>query len=328
MNRLSHSLVVFCMLFGIGFWVKLLFSPERAAAQETMREKTEFQDLDYPFPTKTMELSGGVRLAYTDEGASTARETIIFIHGLGSYLPAWKRNVEALRSEYRCIAIDLPGYGKSSKGEYPISMSFYADVVAEFIGKLGLQSAILCGHSMGGQISMTVALKHPQKVKKLILCAPAGFEAFSEGEKQWFREVVTAQGVRLTPPAQIRTNLMGNFYTMPPDAEFMITDRILMRGMKQFDWYCWTIVKSVQAMVNEPVVERLHQIQQPTLILYGENDNLIPNPFLHGGKTESVAKVGASKIPTNKLVIVPRCGHFVQFDQSELVNEEIRGFLR
>jgi pimeloyl-ACP methyl ester carboxylesterase len=98
--------------------------------------------------------------------------------------------------------------------------------------------------------------------------------------------------------------------------------------MKQFDWYCWIIVKCVQGMVNEPVIERLGQISQPTLILFGENDNLIPNPFLHGGKTELVAKVGATNIPTNKLIMVPHCGHFVQFEQSDKVNEEIRAFLR
>jgi pimeloyl-ACP methyl ester carboxylesterase len=318
----------FAMVLELLFWFKSFLSPERARAQETLSKFTEFSRLEYPFPTKSMELSGGVLLAYTDEGPASPRETIIFIHGLGSYLPAWKRNIEELRSEYRCLAIDLPGYGKSSKGEYPISLGFYADVVAEFIEKLGLQSAVVCGHSMGGQIAMTLALKNPAKVKKLILCAPAGFEAFTEGEKQWFRETVTATGVKLTTPSQIRTNIMSNFYTMPADAEFMITDRVMMRNMKQFDWYCWTIVKCVQAMVNEPVNDRLHLIQQPTLIIYGENDNLIPNPFLHGGKTESVARIGGEKIPNNKLVLVPRCGHFVQFDRSEVVNQEIRDFLR
>jgi pimeloyl-ACP methyl ester carboxylesterase len=326
MNFSQKSFALTIMVFGLSFWMRMFFLPERVQAQQTLGEYTDFTKLEYPFPTKTIELSGGVQLAYTDEGTGT--ETIIFVHGLGSYLPAWKRNVEDLRSQYRCIAIDLPGYGKSSKAEYPISMTFYADIIAELITKLGLQSAILCGHSMGGQISMTAALKYPQKVKKLILCDPAGFEAFSEGEKQWFREVVTAAGVKLTSPSQIRTNLISNFYTMPPEAEFMITDRVLMRGMKQFDWYCWSIVKSVQGMVNEPVVERLALITQPTLILFGENDNLIPNPFLHGGKTEGVAKAGAAKIPTNKLVMIPRCGHFVQFEQPEMVNREIRDFVR
>ncbi|MCS6809350.1 MAG: alpha/beta hydrolase [Bacteroidota bacterium] len=315
------------MLFGLGVWLKALFVPEYAKAQQAVQEYTEFSQLHYPFAIKYIELSNGVQIAYTDEGNANARETLIFIHGLGSYLPAWKRNIEVLRSEYRCIALDLPGYGKSSKGAYPISISFYAGVIAEMIDKLGLRQAVVCGHSMGGQIAIMLALKYPQKVKKLILCAPAGFEAFTEGEKQWFREAVTAQGVKLTSPAQIRTNIMNNFYTMPADAEFMITDRIMMRGMKQFDWYCWTIVQCVQAMVNEPVIDYLDQIMQPTLILYGENDNLIPNPFLHGGKTELVARVGASRIPNSTLVMVPRCGHFVQFDQSEIVNNEIRRFL-
>jgi len=310
----------------------------------------DFSELQYPFATKYAQLTvqgNAVRVAYIDEGPPNATETIVFIHGLGSYLPAWKKNVEVLRSQYRCIAIDLPGYGKSSKNPqfgastptaasyphsvYPYSMTFFADVVAALLEERGLANATLCGHSMGGQISMTTALHHPQRVKNLILVDPAGFEGFTEGEKQWFREVVTATGTKLTPPTQIRANLMGNFYDFygnAPDAEFMITDRIAMRSAQGFDQYCYAIVKSVQAMVDQPVLDRLSQISQPTLVFFGEQDNLIPNPFLHGGFTSTVAESGAAKIPRSRLVMVPNAGHFAQFERPDIVNQSIREFLK
>ena len=286
----------------------------------------EFSELKYPFPVKTAELSNDIKIAYVDEGSG--EETIIFVHGLGSYLPAWKKNVAALKENFRCIAVDLPGYGKSSKEVYPLTMEFYADVLAEFIDKLNIDNATIAGHSMGGQIGIVMALKYSQKVKRLILAAPAGFELFTDGEKQWFREVMTVDFVKLTPAQLIRANIVVNFYNMPDDAEFMVTDRIALRKARDFEKYCYTIVKSVAGMVDQPVYDLLEKITQPTLIIFGENDNLIPNRYLHGGTTYNVAKVGDQKIPNSKLVMVKKCGHFVQFEKPEVFNQAVIEFMK
>lgn len=286
----------------------------------------EFSELQYPFPVKTIQLSNNITLAYVDEG--TGGEPIIFVHGLGSYLPAWKKNVAALREHVRCIAVDLPGYGKSSKDIYPGTMEFYADVLAELIDKLKLNSATIAGHSMGGQIGMVMALKYSEKVSRLILVDPAGFEKFSDGEKRWFREVMTVDGVKLTPVQQIRANVVANFYNMPVDAEFMITDRIALRAAQDFEKYCYTVVKSVEGMVDQPVYHLLNKITQPTLIIFGENDNLIPNPYLHGGWTRDIGKIGKQMIPNSELVLIPDCGHFAQFEKPEIVNDAMLKFMK
>lgn len=80
-------------------------------------------------------------------------------------------------------------------------------------------------------------------------------------------------------------------------------------------------------MIDEPVIDRLDQITQPTLILFGANDNLIPNRYLNPGKTVDIAKYGASKIKGSKLVMVPKCGHFMMFEKPEVFNQEVLGFL-
>ncbi len=288
-------------------------------------EEIEFSDLQYPFPVKTSTVKDNLELAYVDEGSG--QQTIIFIHGLGSYLPAWQKNIAGLKDSYRCIALDLPGYGKSGKGVYPIDMEFYVDVLTEVMDNLDLESVNLAGHSMGGQIAMIAALKYPDRVKSLILIAPAGFEEFTPGEGQWFHDVMTVDFVRLTPVQQIRANVAGNFYNMPAEAEFMVTDRIALRKADDFEKYCYAVVKSVQGMVDQPVHQLLDQIRQPALIVFGENDNLIPNPFLHPGKTVNIAKTGAEKIPNSRLVMIPKCGHFAQFEKAEIVNRSIRDFL-
>ena len=284
------------------------------------------EDLKYPFEVKYTSVNDDIELAFVDEGKGG--HTIIFIHGLGSYLPAWQKNIEVLKEDYRCIAVDLPGYGKSSKNPHSGMMTFYADVMAQFMDNLGVEKAVFAGHSMGGQISMVMALEHPQKVEKLVLVSPAGFERFSEGQKEWFREVMTLKGVKLTSVDAIETNLAYNFYNLPEDAQFMISDRIAMRNAKDFDNYCYAVVQSVHGMVDQPVIDKLEQIQQPVLILFSENDNLIPNRYLNPGKTYDVAIVGDQRIPDSKLVMVPKCGHFLQFEKPEVLNNELKAFVR
>ncbi len=257
----------------------------------------------------------------------TGPETIIFIHGLGSYLPAWKMNIDSLRKDYRCIAVDLPGYGKSSKGKYPGSMTFFAGIIREFAQKMNLQEVTLAGHSMGGQIAIVAALGYPELVKKLILMAPAGFETFHKGQREWFREVFTPDLVKLTSVNQIRENLGYNFYRFPESAAFMITDRIEMRSAIDFPGYCYIIPECVKGMVDEPVFDYLPDVSQPTIVFFGEYDNLIPNRFLNGGKTEKYARMGAERIPDCTLHMIPEAGHFVQFESWKTVNHHILQFM-
>jgi len=286
--------------------------------------KMEFDELKYPFDIKYVSLSEGRNIAYADEGSG---EAIIFIHGLGSYLPAWQKNISELKNNFRCIAVDLPGYGKSSKEIHSGSLEFYGEVVIELMDRLNIKQAVIAGHSMGGQIGIVMALKYPDRISKLILAAPAGFEEFTDGQRQWFRDVMTVELVKTTPTQAIRANLIANFYNMPVDAEFMITDRISMRGAKYFENYCYTVVRSVNGMVDRPVSDLLGNITQPTLILFGENDGLIPNPALNGGKTEDIAKSGQTKIKGSKLVMIPECGHFLQFEKPNIFNNEILLFI-
>lgn len=288
--------------------------------------KMEFDELQYPFGVKKVKLDDGRTIAYVDEGNSD--DVIIFVHGLGSYLLAWKKNIAELKNDFRTIAIDLPGYGKSSKELHDGTPEFYADVIAEFMNKLNIEEANIAGHSMGGQAAITMALKYPSLVKNLILVAPAGIEKFTEGQKQWLRDVMTVQGVKLTPVNQLRANVYANFYKMPEDAEFMITDRIALREAEQFDNYCYTIVKSVQGMVDQPVVHLLGKITQPTLIVFGENDNLIPNPYLNPGFTKDIGEKGKKLIPQSKLLIIPECGHFLQFEKPDIFNNAVLDFLK
>lgn len=292
-----------------------------------IRNIKSFDELNYKYPVKKVYLpENEFTIAYTDEGKGD--NTIILIHGLGSYLRAWEKNIGELSKNNRVIAIDLPGYGKSSKEPHTGMMTFYAGIVNELVKELKLNKVVIGGHSMGGQIGMTTYLKYPQIVKGLVLAAPAGFERFTKGQKQWFRDVMTVDGVRLTTPEGIQNNLASNFYRVPKDADFMVSERMEMRSADDFIPYCYAVVQSVHGMVDNPVIDYLQDIKVPTLIFFGENDNLIPNRYLNPGRTVEIAKYGASKINNSKLVMIPKTGHFLMFEKPEVFNKETIDFIK
>ncbi|MDP2722283.1 MAG: alpha/beta hydrolase [Bacteroidales bacterium] len=303
----------------------VLFLMNSCAPYKNIPQIKTFQDIQYLSDVKMANLSNGVQLAYTENG--NGKETIIFIHGLGSYIPAWNKIIPELSKKYRCIAIDLPGYGKSSKDPHSGLMSYYADVVNEFADTLGLEKFTLAGHSMGGQIAIVYGLSWPEQINNLILFAPAGFEGFTAGQKRWLEDVMTPVLVKTSNYETIETNLAFNFYNMPKDAEFMITDRLAMRYADDFDNYCYAVSQSVAGMVNEPVLDKLKNLQPRTLIFFGENDNLIPNRYLNPGATIKIAEKGHELIPNSKLVMIPKCGHFLMFEKPEAVIPEIIQFI-
>ena len=285
------------------------------------------QSWKYPYEVHHAKVLDSIDMAYVDEGSGPV---VLFVHGLGSNLHAWKKTIDGLKANHRCLAIDLPGYGKSSGGDLPYTMSFFADAVIALVETLELEEVNLVGHSMGGQVSMHVALRNHPNIKRLSLMAPAGFEQFTAEEQQWFTSFVRPEFIKATPEAQIVRNFELNFHEMPDDARFMIDDRLEMRADTQaYEAYCQMIPKCVQAMLQEPVFDLLKQISLPTLVIYGANDELIPNRILHPTLTTlQVAEAGAQELPNSELYLLDAAGHFVQWEQADKVNELLSLFFQ
>ncbi len=281
----------------------------------------------YPFPTHKIDLNDSLSINYIDEG--TGSHTLVFVHGLGSNLKAWQKNILELSKHYRCIALDLPNYGQSSTGNFPFGMSYFAEVLKDFIDQLEIEKVVLVGHSMGGQTAIHFALNYPDKLSHLVLMAPAGFETFTAQQVQWFEQVYTKSFVKAATEEQIQKNFQLNFFDMPADAQFMISDRLEMKADQDaYDSYCSMIPKCVIGMLKEPVFSRLNEIETPSLVFFGEADQLIPNSFLNGHlKTHTVAQSGVEKMPTAKLVMVPKAGHFVQWEGALVIHQELYTFL-
>jgi pimeloyl-ACP methyl ester carboxylesterase len=284
------------------------------------------REVHYPFPVKHITIHDGIDIAYCDEGNN--ERVILFIHGLANYLPAWKYQVRSLRDDFRCIALDLPGNGLSSRGQYPYSMFFYAECIVRFIEKLKLEQVVLCGHSMGGQIALTISLRYPHLLKKLVLIAPAGLEYFTPHEIMLMQQALSIGDFLYADEFHLESAIRQSFFTSHTESEGIISD--LKSLMKRYTTRQWRemVTSSVRGMLNEQVSQFIQHIACPALVVFGEKDRLIPNPVFHAGQTpESIGKYGAAVMQDASLKMIPDAGHFVHLEKQEEVNRYIREFM-
>ena len=284
----------------------------------------QFSDIDYGYQIKTA--LNDPKISYIDQGSGD--KTIILVHGLASNAGFWRYNIPELAKHFRVIAVDLPGYGKSEKGDYSYTMSFYADQIKKLIDELQLKNVVYVGHSMGGQIGIKLAIKYPTLLNKLILASPAGFEEFQRGEGDWLRSVMTMKGVKSTTEEGIRRNLAMNFYNWNDKWEWMVEERVRMRKAADFDEFAYTVVRCVNGMLDEPTFNKLNLIKTPTLVVYGKYDGLIPNPYLNPGHTAEVFINGAKDIGNVQLVELEDAGHMIQIEKSDEFNQAVLNFLK
>src|SRR5207244_12347204 len=108
----------------------------------------------------------GLRLHYVVEGRGPA---VIFVHGLGGFAESWRHNVRPLAGRATVFAVDLPGFGDSAKPRTRYRLGYFANALRGFMDALGLAQASLVGHSLGGAVSITLALTHPSRVERLAL---------------------------------------------------------------------------------------------------------------------------------------------------------------
>lgn len=265
-------------------------------------------------------------IAYQKQG--NGKKVLIFIHGLSSNSDAWYRNIKDLKKNFTCIAIDLPGYGRSFKNSEEFTPTYFASILNDFTDQLKISKFSLIGHSMGGQASIKFASQYPEKLEKLILIAPAGIEEFSFLESNALKMVMNPQTIMATSDEQIEKNYQSNFYKMPLEANQIVQDRKNIKKTSDFELHSIAIQKSVSGMLDDKVISDLKSIKTPTLFLYEKNDLLIPNKYLHPNLTiEELMTVAKNSISGSKAVLVGEAGHFLQFEKPVEVNQEIRNFI-
>lgn len=321
LKRLLWTIVGVVVLVAAGLGVLLLFfsTPEVPAA--TLAAK-----YGQP-PSQFLRLPGGTVAHYRDYPAATGDKdapTLVLLHGSNASLHTWEPWAQRLRPTMRVVSVDLPGHGLTGatvEGDY--SAEGMVAFVDSFTRTLGItRPFVLAGNSMGGQVAWRFTVAHPDRVSKLVLVDAAG---------------ITLPGVSMTLPLGFR--LARNRFAAPilrhfaPRAIFEKTlqaafyDKSLVTP-EMVDRY-WelnrrtrtpeaTFARSRLPLSDPAMMDRLHEIAAPTLILWGRQDALIP--VQHAG-------VFGEKLPHATVIIYDNCGHIPMEEVADRSAADVRAFV-
>ncbi|MFZ1808867.1 MAG: alpha/beta hydrolase [Cyclobacteriaceae bacterium] len=283
---------------------------------------------DYKYAVERLTIFDDIEIAYVDEGAKDL-PILLFIHGLGGNIMHWYPTIDELSSNFRCIAIDLPGYGLSTIRDFDSNdyIDFFSKTIDAFVRKIEGKEITLVGHSMGGQVSIAVALNNPKWLKTLVLAAPAGFETFTKEEGDLLKQYAAAPLLMNHNEAQIRAAYQMNFVEMPPLAEEMIQDRLNAKTADWFEAYAIVREKAVKGMLDHPVADDLKSIEYKTYVLFGANDKLIPNKYLHPNLTTDKVANRGKEIPNAEIMMIEEAGHILQIDNPSAFNKLLQNIL-
>jgi len=244
----------------------------------------------------------GVYVHYRDEGNQNDSIPLVLIHGTSSSLHTWDSIVPALVGKKRIIRLDLPAFGLT--GPHPqrdYSINFYNQFIDAFLNAIGVQQYIIAGNSLGGSIAWNQALAYPNKVKQLVLINSGGYPKKNEkgniGFKLASTPVVGDVLLKFTPRGIIRKSVEDVYSDKAKVNEVLVQryfDLLLREGNRNatLDIFKQRIIFGSS--------ERIKNIKTPTLIIWGEDDQLID---------VSNAYLFEKDIQNSQLVIIPKTGH-------------------
>lgn len=289
MKSLPIALCALTPVALFGFW---LWTPDLP------RATLEARYLEAP---GDMVMVDSVRLNLRDRGPRNA-PAVILIHGFAGSLQTWDAWADGLEAHHRVIRFDLPGSALSA----PDPTGHYTDartvqVLIALMDRLGIARASIVGHSVGGRIAWTFAARHPERVDRLVLIAPAGFASpgFDYGRAP---EGSALFGLirYVLPQPLLRAQLKKTF----ADTTFVTDERVTLNQdlLRAPGSRNALLARGGQTVLVDPV-PLLRTIHTPTLLLWGEQDQMIPI---------STAADYLAALPDARLVTFDNTGHLPQ----------------
>ena len=255
-------------------------------------------------------------------------DPLLLIMGLGADSVAWTFQVPEFSQHYRTVVFDNRGVGRTSKPAGPYTTAQMADDAAGLLDALDIRHTHVVGVSMGGMIAQELVLRHPQRVRSLVLACT--YARPQEDIAQTQSLSVAQLGGSISPSGEIQIDLdkidpMAFFQMMLPAAfnpEFIQQElpklMEVFSGALQYGFSMEALLAQVGAVMSHNALDRLDQIRVPTLVLTGDNDRLVPPQY---------SDVLAAKIPGARLVKIPGGSHGFNFETPERFNREILSFL-
>jgi non-heme chloroperoxidase len=258
----------------------------------------------------TARLSTGVQLRYTEHGTPDT-EPIVCLHGYTDSSFSYSRVAPLLADlGYHVYALDQRGHGDSERPASGYAMDdFAADAVA-FMAAFGIPRAHIIGHSMGSLIGRRVAALSPDRVAQLVLIGSFGSKG-TEAARELLEPVRVLPDP--VPEAFVREFQASTIHTPVPESFY---ERVVAESLK-LPARVWLAALEGHFTANDGV--DLGRIAAPTMLLWGEQDALIPRE-----DQEELLAV----IPNSRLIAYPETGHDPHWERPELVVEHLNAFLR
>jgi pimeloyl-ACP methyl ester carboxylesterase len=291
--------------------------PPMAAEEAARAHRGAWMDVDWAAARRWLRLDGRwVNVVELGDGPP-----VVLVHGLSGCWQNWLETLPALAETHRVIALDLPGFGSSEMPRDPITISGYGRLLDELCDALDVDAAAVIGNSMGGFVGTELALAFPQRVERLVLISAAGIS--SDAVR---REPLLAAGRAFAMTAGWVATRQEAFARRPrlrrialqlvarhPEQLSAPLAYELMRGSGRPGF-----LPALEACLAYPIRDRLPEIACPTLILWGENDHVIP--VKDADRFERL-------IPNTRKVVLPDTGHVSMLERPELVNALLQRFL-
>ena len=265
--------------------------------------------------TKLIRLHGQ-RIAYRDVGSGPA---LLLIHGIAESGWIWDDVIPMLAREYRVIAPDLLGHGKSSKPRGDYSLGNQATLMRDLLVALNIESASLVGHSLGGGITMQFAYQYPERCERMVLIASGGLG----DDVTFILRSLGLPGAGLVAPLVLSAsvhNAMGRMgeWISRLGIRASPAQAALWRSLGALTHPATreAFVATVNAVVDHrgqrvSAIERLYLAEQlPTLLLWGDRDRIIPVDH---------ARAAHKVMPHSRLEIIERAGHFLPVERAREV---------
>lgn len=226
----------------------------------------------------------GMKVHYRDEGIQSDSTPLILLHGMSSSLNTWDSVVIGLKDKKRVISLDLPGFGLTGPSpENAYNFDYYSKFIDSFTTRLKIKRFILVGNSMGGAISWNYALHNPQGLAKMVLVDAAGYPKKGESGSLGFTiastPVINNLLLYATPKFLVRKSLETVYYDQARVTDEQVErfhDVAIREGNRAAALLIFkgSFQGNSKRFLNSNIA-RIKEIKTPTLILWGDKDNLI-----------------------------------------------------
>jgi len=302
----------------------------------------EILEYAYPHPVRYIQLeieNKACRMAYMDVAPkpnSATKPAVVLLHGknfMGAY---WRQTIKYLSGlGYRVIIPDQVGFGKSSKPSLHYSFHQLATNTRQLLDTLGVNKAIVVGHSMGGMLATRFALMYPEVVTKLVLENPIGLEDYRTMVPFAPLEIAYQKELKITEES-ISSYFKTYFPEWLPEYDEWVKVPAAQTRSKDYAAVALASAQTYDMIYQQPVIYELEQLQMPTLLIIGQTDRTVVGKaaikdkavLAKAGNYPNLGRKAVNQIRSSKLVGLPGVGHIPHLQVPEAFHKALTSFIK